>query len=145
MVSTGKKPDAPAPAIKKEVTETEESRHIEAKSNVESKETAAVAGRSSIRREKTSPEAARMEAEVLLAYEQYDEALQLLADCRQNFGADDWIDLKTLEIYAASNQCEKFLALFNEKRKALQTDPKWEKIEKMRDRLCAEFKISAIG
>jgi hypothetical protein len=103
--------------------------------------------RSQLRLESDSMEEVRVEIEVLMAYEQYEEAMSLLGLSQQKFGESAWIDSKQLEILAATNQCEAFLNLFNEKRAALEAASPimWDKMQKMRDQLCSDFRISALG
>ena len=100
-----------------------------------------------MRLESSTADSARIEVEVLLAYEQFDDAMQLLQMCREKFGEADWIDVKVLEILAATNQCEAFLSMYNDKRSSLKTGAPiaWLKIEKLHDKLCDDFNISALG
>ena len=88
-----------------------------------------------------------IETQILIAYEQYEEALELLEAAQEKFGQATWIDLKTLEIFAATKQCGPFLELFNQQRTRLEAESPiaFEKIVKLRDSLCKEFNISAFG
>jgi len=88
----------------------------------------------------------KIEIDVLLAYEQYSDAMNLVQSSRERFGEDAWLDIKELEILASSRQCDKFFAQFNIKKSKLEHElPRpWGKIEKLRKQLCKEFKISAV-
>ena len=147
QVEKPQKPSTYAPSKKVEDHDALELKHIGSKRKKQSAETPVTTRKSKIRRQATNPEAVNIETQILIAYEQYEEALELLEAARQKFGQVGWIDLKTLEIYAATKQCGPFLELFNQRRVKLEEESPiaWEKIAKMRDSLCKEFNISAIG
>jgi len=88
----------------------------------------------------------KVEIDVLLAYEQYNEAMELLKTSKEKFGHEPWLDIKELEVLASSGQCDVFFARFNETKAELEAElpEAWEKVEKMRMQLCKEFKISAV-
>ncbi len=124
-----------------------EIRHLQAKERNGRQRGMAEVGRSSLRLESNSMDDVKVEIEVLLAYEQYEEALSLLNLSEHKFGADAWIDYKKLEILAATNQCEEFLRVLNDKRPLLEKSAPilWAKVKTLRDRLCADPRISALG
>jgi len=124
-----------------------EIRHLQAKDRKARPRGMAEVGRSSLRLESNSMDDVKVEIEVLLAYEQYEEALSLLNLSEHKFGADAWIDYKKLEILAATNQCEEFLRVLNDKRPLLEKSAPilWAKVKTLRDRLCADPRISALG
>lgn len=141
------RPTTYSPSNDPENLGTLELRHLETRSKKEKNKDMTEVSRSQLRLESDSMEEVRVEIEVLMAYEQYEEAMSLLGLSQQKFGESAWIDSKQLEILAATNQCEAFLNLFNEKRAALEAASPimWDKMQKMRDQLCSDFRISALG
>lgn len=105
-----------------------------------------VVAQSRLKLESNSVEEVKIEVDVLIAYEQYPDALQLVKTAREKFGEDPWLDIKQLEILASSKQCDAFYELYNKRKVGLQSElpEPWEKIEEMRTRQCKEFKISAV-
>lgn len=105
-----------------------------------------VSNQSSLKLESNSIDEVKIEVDVLLAYEQYSEAMQLLSASREKFGQDPWLDIKELETLASARQCDEFFSRFDEKKIKLEEElpMAWGKIEKVRKQLCKEFKISAV-
>ena len=88
----------------------------------------------------------KIEIDVLLAYEQYEEAMQLLKESKVKFGEAPWLDIKELEILASSRQSDLFYKLYNAKKDLLEQElpEAWEKVDQMHQQLGKEFKISAV-
>jgi FimV-like protein len=92
-----------------------------------------------------TPEEVLLEIDVRLAYEFYDEALEMLQQAKRKFGDATWIDAKTLEIYAATGEHREFLALFEQKRAALESAAPvvWAEIEAMHADILRKTKVSS--
>lgn len=138
-----------SPSKNQETIENLELKPIENKRKIEPEmktQEVVVTDKSSLRLESTTMDDVKVEIDVLLAYEQYDEAMGLIVSARQRFNDQAWLDMKELEILALTRQCEVFLSRFDDKMDSLkkQHPLDWAKIEKMRERLCETFNVSAI-
>lgn len=89
---------------------------------------------------------AKVQIDILLAYEQYEEAMSLLRAAKEKFGNKADLDIKELEILGSSRQCDRFFERFNETKSALSArlPEAWVKVEDMHKRLCKDFKISVV-
>lgn len=138
-----------SPSEDQESIENLELKPIENKRSIEPEmktQEIVVTEKSSLRLESTTIDEVRVEIDVLLAYEQYNEAMGLVESARQRFEDQAWLDIKELEILALTRQCEVFLSRFDDTTDLLkqQYPLEWAKIEKMRDHLCETFNVSAI-
>ncbi len=95
---------------------------------------------------KLSLEDIKVEIDVYMAYEQYEEATNLIHQGREGGGNNAWFDLKELEILAATKNLEAFMIEFDRKKSLYgKTLPEeWKDIEKIRDNLCEKLNILAI-
>ncbi len=95
---------------------------------------------------KLSLEDLKIEIDVYMAYEQYEEATNLIHQGREGGGNNAWFDLKELEILAATKNLEAFMIEFDRKKSLYgKTLPEeWKDIEKIRDNLCEKLNILAI-
>jgi hypothetical protein len=86
------------------------------------------------------------EIDVLIAYELFSEAQELVEASRKAEKDDRWLVLKELEILAYLKDAEQFFAKFEEEKSSLSKEfpVAWNKIIKMRASLISEFKLKAI-
>ena len=86
------------------------------------------------------------EIDVLIAYELFVEAQELVDTTKQKYKEDHWLVIKELEILAYLKDVDLFLSrVEHEKNQLSQEFPvAWKKILKMRDDLCSEFKLASI-
>ena len=87
------------------------------------------------------------ECDTLIALEHYTEALQLVKASRANLVNDAWLDLKELEILAASDQTETFFEVYDQYKRRLKKElpEPWKEIQKMRRQQRRKQKKAASG
>jgi len=86
------------------------------------------------------------EIDVLIAYELFVEAQDLVDSTMQKHKEDRWLVVKELEILAYLKDVDLFLSRVEHEKNQLSKEfpVAWQKILKMRDDLCSEFKLASI-
>lgn len=85
------------------------------------------------------------ELDILIAYEHFDEAMELLVEARKDLKDDRWLDVKELEILAATKQVELFYARLEEMKESISREYPlaWKNILKLSFKLNEQHQHSA--
>lgn len=87
------------------------------------------------------------ELDILIAYEQFDEALQLVHKAKKKLKDDRWLDIKEIEILACTKNYDLFYSRMEEHEETLSREfpLAWKNIMKLSRKLNQEFQKSAIS
>ena len=105
-----------------------------------------VTSRSKISFELDNEDNIHAEVDLLVAYQEYEEALNLLSSARKKFADDYWLDIMELKIHAYSKDVDMFFFKREQYRDKLSTEypDAWKKIMRMSEKLTAETGKTAV-
>ena len=105
-----------------------------------------VSSRSKISFELDNEDNIHAEIDLLVAYQEYEEALNLLNSARKKFADDNWLDIMELKVLAYSKDVDMFFFKREQYRDRLSTEypEAWQKILQMSEKLTAETGKTAV-